>query len=100
VLEGNRQRSVTPERRPADQQLERDHTQGVEVGPLVGPLAVHLLRGHVVGRTQDGAGSCQAAAVRGLGEPEVQQLDRSGGGQHHVLGFEVAVDDAGRVHCR
>ena len=63
---------------------------------------------HGVGRTQDvrpgrhlrdvlaGAAATPAVAAQ-LGEPEVEDLHEAVARQHHVLGLEVAVDDAGRV---
>jgi len=83
---------------------ERPHRK--EVAAAIDLFPPDLLRGHIGGGAHDPTGvrvaahRCVRAAVggrapvHGLGEAEVDHLDVPGGGQHHVLRLEVAVDDA------
>src|SRR5437016_706847 len=78
------------------QHLVEDDPQAVEVGALVAVAGPDLLRGHVLGRAharrQPRPGE---VAERGVeGDPEVHQLHAAVGGQHDVLGLEIAVYDA------
>ena len=89
------------------QHLEEDDPQRVEVRPRVDRLAERLLRRHVVGRPEHRADPRElrrgpAARRLGgrvdLGDPEVEDLHEVRVAvvldEHHVLGLEVAVDDA------
>ena len=73
-------------------------------------MTLHLLRRHVADGAEDGPGSGLVRAVGdgvGLmvhrlidaGEPEVEHLDPTVGGQKDVRRLEVAVHDAGLVGC-
>ncbi len=104
VGEQDRQRLAGAERHASRQQLVRDHARGVEVGPRP-DLARHRLLGRHVGGSADrhaGRGPERARALLGqrLGDPEVGDLDPPVGGDHQVLGLEVAVDDARGVRVR
>jgi len=85
----------------ADEAVQ-DHAQGVEVAGRVYRLAGDLLGGHVAGGAHDGAGGGQrravGGAVREAGDAEVQHFDlvlaTVALKEHHVVGLEVAVDDA------
>jgi hypothetical protein len=82
-------------------QLVGHDAQGVQVGAGVHWAVVALLRGHVLGRAHDHAGGGVPGAGRGvakLGDAEVHQLHEvvlaAALHQEHVVGFQVAVDDA------
>ncbi len=95
-------------------------TETEEVGPGIHRVSSQLLRRHVPRCADDKPGGCLAGARghgfleqvvrcrtvdplgvvrRGdhLGDPEVEQLHMPLAGHQHVLGLEVAVDDAARV---
>ncbi|MGC4120635.1 MAG: hypothetical protein QM765_39870 [Myxococcales bacterium] len=75
------------------EQLVEHHPEGEDVGAAVGVRARSELGSHVArGPGGDGAGDALA-----VGEPEVEDARRALGGDHHVVGLEVAVDDAQRV---
>ena len=87
---------VTLEGRLAGQHLVEDDTEGVEVAPRVAPLALHLLRRHVV-RRPDRLGQARPRHLperRVERDAEVDELHPAVRGDHDVLGLEVAVDDA------
>ncbi len=66
----------------------------VDVGAGVIGLAAGLLGGHVVGRTDDGAGTGLVRVVpEAFGQAEVGDLGTAVGGQEDVGRLEVAVDD-------
>jgi hypothetical protein len=84
------------EGRPAGQALVQDGAQGVHVGRRAHALAVPagLLRRHVRGRAQDGAGGGQPGAhLDALGQAEVGDLGRVALGQQHVGRRQVAMHD-------
>jgi hypothetical protein len=104
------ERRLGPERRAAGQALVEDGAQGVDVGGGADllRLARRLLRRHVGGGAEDGAGLRLAAdVVQALGQAEVgdPQLSRlrlrigcqAASSQEDVRRLEVAVDHAGLV---
>jgi len=100
---------------PAAQHLEKDDPEGIDVGAMIDlrVLAHALLWRHVGGRAHEGA-CARARRGRGevgpqLGDAEVKHLDVLAaltgrvGHDEHVVGFEVAMDDADGVgggQCR
>ncbi len=111
---------VGRERRRAVERLIESDTEAELVGARVGRQAEVLLRRHVRWRPHHrallgelaaerlhAAGQLEGAAfglvrplaalLGRLGESEVQDLRLTGGGHEHVLGLEVAVDQAGVV---
>ena len=91
------ERRRSPERRPAREQFVEDGAEGVLVdeGAGVMRLAAGLLGGHVVGRTDDGAGTGLVRVVaQASGHAEVGDLGTAVGGPKDVGRLEVAVDDA------
>ena len=86
----------------ARQTFVEHERERVEVGALVDAVPVGLLRGHVGQRPDDVAGARQRRVARQVGDAEVGQLRRRAGGARavgddHVLGLDVAVDDAAAV---
>ncbi len=86
------------------EQLTRNDSHRVDVIPHIGLFAGLLLRRHVLDRSRQ-APAVVAGEAAGhedrlghlrlhLAQPEVRHFDLSAGGQEHVLGFEVAVEDA------
>ena len=104
VLVGDLDRRLALVRLGAGEQLVEHDPDGVHVGTGVGPAVDHQL-GREVGDGADqhpaGRGVLRVGADR-LGQPEVGHLHRGGarvrvGGDQHVLGLDVAVDQAGAV---
>ncbi len=84
---------------PLERDMARDHfvehdAEGVEIDPGVDLLEVDLLGRHVFRRSQHQAGSGQAVAFGEPGQPEIHDLGLALPVDHHVLGLEVAMDDA------
>ena len=99
------------ERRLPCEHLVEEHAEREQIGAGVEIAAARLFGRHVVERAHDDAvlgldelrrSSLEAAERRAhqLGEPEVQDLHVAVGADHHVLGLEVAMDDAGVVRGR
>ena len=96
--------------RSAEEQLVEDDAEREHVGARVHPRAGPLLRRHVAWRAHrrrhrdlDRRRLAQPGLATELllpREPEVEQLQVPAGGEHDVLGLEVAVDDAARVQRR
>jgi hypothetical protein len=90
-------------RQPAGEHREQRHRQLVDVGDHRRRLAEEALRRHVGGRAADAAVLGRRRRRRGelLGDPEVEQhrvlATVDAGDQHHVLGLEIAVDQAAGV---
>ena len=97
------------ERAFAGRQLVQQHAEREQVGAVIDGRALQLLRRHVRHRPDDGAfgrqrGGARAdvglavgaeqAAGRQLRQPEVEHLHAPFRRDHHVGGFQVAVDDA------
>jgi len=99
------------EDRPSRQHLQQHHPEGPDVGAFVHRLAPRLLRRHVGGGSEDDTGQGgpvrerrrlrvgtsrggPALALVGLGQAEVEQLDRAIARDLDVGGLEVPVDDA------
>jgi hypothetical protein len=101
---------VTPDERAfACRELVQQHPEGKEVRAVIDGRSLQLLRRHVRHRPDDGtfgsqrggagadvrlAVGAEQAAGRQLREPEVEYLHPAFGHDHHVGGFEIAVDDA------
>ena len=88
--------------------LVEDRAERELVGAEVEGLAARLLGRHVADGAENGARprflDCRGALAASLrlvsqqlGQAEVEDLDVAVPGHHHVLGLQVAVDDAGRV---
>jgi hypothetical protein len=101
------------ERLAARGHLVEDHAQGKLVGAEVGGFAPRLLGGHEADGAEDRSRSRQGAVQAGpflagrerrrmdlLREPEVEDLDAPLAAHHHVLGLQVAMDQASRVRRR
>ena len=104
-LERDDARVVAVDRaRPGDHLVEH-HPDGVEVRARVDLVgAAGLLGRHVLGRAHDDAGDGELLLLRigapRLGDAEVDELEEGlspAERDEHVLGLEVAVDDAERV---
>ncbi len=96
VLVGDLHRLLALERLLAREHLEHHDADGVDVAAGVGDAAGHQLGGEVGDRAEQGRPGRRRGGRR-PGEPEVADLDASVVGEQHVLGFEVAVHDAGAV---
>jgi hypothetical protein len=103
VRAGDGERVRPVERRRAREHLVEDRADAVQVAARVRDLAARRLGGHVQGRAElrarhretvvDLAGDLRDAVVADLGE----LLEVGSQGHEHVLGLEVAVQDAGVV---
>ena len=101
----HRQRRIAGERQSARQHLVEHDAERKDVGRRADGLAADLFRRHVRRRADDGAlrGDARRGLHLGRGllrqrdvrKPEVEHLDVPVGPDHHVLGFDVAVHDAG-----
>jgi hypothetical protein len=111
VLRGDDRGLVTAHWPAAGEHLEDDHAEREDVGTRVdGVCGERLLRRHVLRGAHDHAGARQPAVELAgdleLGDAEVEQLDERLlpriHGDHHIVGLEIAVDDAGamrRLHA-
>ena len=100
-------RRASGKERPPAQHLVEHAAEREDVRASVDAVARHLLRRHVAERPEDdvrsGARERRTVAVErrelepAQGQPEIQDLDGAIVGQEHVLGLEVAMDDAARV---
>ena len=88
----------------ADEHLVDDDPEGVEIRPRPDGAPHRLLGRHVGGRPDRRTGRGQEAARRSavdrLRNPEVRDLHPTLVRDHHVLGLEVAVDDAACLGVR
>jgi hypothetical protein len=79
----------------AGHHLEGHDPHGVDVGAGVEVLAEHLLRSHVARRPQREARLGEMHLLPGAsGQPEVREQRAPVAVDEHVVGFEVAMDDA------
>ena len=74
------------------QKLVQNEPNGEDVRAVIQRLPTSLLRGHVCKLSLDGAGLRHRVGVRGLGDPEVDHLDRAVEGDEQILRGDVAVD--------
>ena len=81
----------------ADQRLEHEQPERVDVGAGVGRAPVDLFGREVAGGAHHGARAGEVVAARGLGDAEVGDLHRARARDEHVGGLHVAVDDPGAV---
>jgi len=99
----HRHRVVVVERHAAGQHLVAEDAERVEVATRVERQPAPLLGRHVLRRPEDDARLRLHAVVllQELGDREVEQLHEVGRAGHvqeeHVVGLDVAVDDADRV---
>ena len=101
-------RGVAPERMRRGRHLVQHHAERELIGPEVRFAAARLLWTHVRHRADDEAG-CRLGVrgcshqrffiVLGFRQPEVDDLHASIDGDHHVLGLQIAMHDAGVVRC-
>ena len=102
-----RDRRLARERVAARQQLVQHHTEREDVAPVIDRQPAHLLGGHVADRPDHlpcgrwrrfiGRGPAVRVPVGESRQAEVEDLDAALVGDEHVLGLDVAVDDALRV---
>jgi hypothetical protein len=97
VAEGDLGGDATGEGLAAGEQLEEDHPGGVHVGAGVRGAVQHELRREVPDGPHDGAGAGARRRARGAGQPEVRDPQPPVVPGEHVLGLDVAVDQAGGV---
>ena len=91
---------VTREGLLAGEHLVEHHAQAVNVATGIDLLAHRLLGRHVGGCAQhDAVVGRFGCRMQVFGDAEVGQCQRTVGAQHHVVGLEVAMHDAGMV-CR
>ena len=95
VLVGDGDRAVADERRASGEQLVEQAAGGVDVGSRVDGLATRLLGGEVLRGADHGCrlGHRRLGVADRTGDAEVHHLHVTGGGEHHVAGLDVAVDD-------
>ena len=97
VRDGRGDRGVGHEGLAADQALEGDDAEGVDVGRRGRGAALRLLGRDVGRRAHHLAGLREGHPLGGAGDAEVGDLDPAVGGDEEVRGLDVAVDDAGGV---
>jgi hypothetical protein len=94
-------RSGRRERRPPGKHLVGEHAHRVDVGPVVNVrIGRRLLRRHVGrGPQRDTCGGDLLPSGRFTDRFGHAEIHHQGvpAGEHHVVGLDVAVDDAGRV---
>ena len=103
-VRGEQRRDHALERRLADEQLERDAADRVDVAARIRRLALALLGRHVLRRSEHRAGARQHQALFEIAEqdlrhPEVEHLDDLAVGmirEHQVVRLEIAMHDARR----
>ena len=88
------------ERQPPGEHPEEQYAERVDVGRRRDGQSLDLLRRDVRGGSEHGAGGGQARRAAELREPEVGDLRVTRGGEEHVRGLEVAVDDPALVSMR
>jgi hypothetical protein len=88
---------VADERAPLRGQLVQQHAERVDVDAAIERLGAALLGRHVRELALGDAGRGRVLALRRLGDPEVDQLDRAGVGDDDVRRTDVAVDQAERL---
>ena len=93
-------RGIALESLAAVEQLveHRAEAEDVGAGGQLGVVSARLLRGHVVGRADDGSSHGQVELVAlALGDPEITDERFPRFFEQDVGGFEVAVQDASLV---
>jgi hypothetical protein len=84
------------------QHLDDDEAQRDRVGALVNSCAANLLRSEMANGSEQHARKCRHTwrikiVVHQLGDAEVEDLGGSGLREQNVLGFQVTMDESGRV---
>ena len=89
---------------PSGRHLEQHHPKRIEIGLPIGALPDQQLGGHVGERAQHQSGRGRSSGLQVPGgvahhfrEPEIHHLYPAVGGDHHVAGFQVAVQHPARV---
>ena len=86
------------ERRPPRQHLVEGGAERVNIGPGIDVRVPHDLLGRDVVRRTEGLADLIEARVIGLPrQAHIGQLGHAFAGEHDVLGFDVAVDEAARM---
>ena len=99
MLVGDRHRRLAHVGLLAREHLVHHDADRVDVAAGVGDTARDEFGGEVRDRSEERLPG-RGVRARGPGEPEVAELDAPVVGEQHVLGLEVAVDDAGLVRGR
>ena len=72
--------------------MEQGRAEGIDVAPCIGLLFAILLWRGVASRAH-GDRIFSLFPLMRTGYPEIDQLEETIGGEHHIGGFEVAVDN-------
>ena len=91
---------VAAEGRGAGEQLIEQHAEGEEVGAGIHLAAAGLLGRHGMGGPHHHSLGREGVGLRYLGDAEIEDLGVPLPRDHHVLGLEVAVNEAGGVGRR
>ena len=96
MLESHRKRRLSGKRRLTRRQLVEHAASGVNIGAGIRRLTPRLLRGEVLGGTNDRGRlrHCRRRIRQGPGDAEVHHLHRAGVGDHDVRRLDIPVDDA------
>ncbi len=97
LFQGDGQRRFAFEGDVPGHHFVEDDAEGVDVDPGVDLLEVDLFGGHVFRRSEHQAGTGQPLAFGDPGQPEIHDFRLALAVDHHVLGLEVAMDDAEAV---
>ncbi len=93
MLQCHTERRIPKKRHLSGHHFVQDHTQGINIRPLVCLFPVHLLRAHVIGGSDDHSLCRQSLVFLRPGNPEVHDLGVALLIDHDVLGFQIPVHD-------
>ena len=94
MREGGRHEGLGVERTPGGEHLVTDHAQGVDVAACRRALAERLLRGEVLGGSEDLTGLGERHRANHARDAEVCELGSALGGDHDVCRLHVPMNDA------
>ena len=84
---------VALERKPARQKLVSDHAKRIQIRSRIKDMRIESFRRHIL-RSTDGAAVLREVGELGHpGNSEVEDFQMPALGDHHVLWFQVAMDD-------